>query len=443
MTDTFTPNVGFRNQTEGGNANQWGVYTDDNWELNDNVLGDTTLISTSGGDNLLTDDQELVMALDVSGTLVTNATIEFSGRGGSWIIKNETTGAFTLTAKVTGQTGLVIEQGAATLIWCDGTDIRQGVPTAELASDPAPRLSADLDTNGHNIGFDDGTGINDEAGNEQVVFHQTASAVNQVGVTNAATNNAPQIAAEGGDTNIDLKLAGKGTGGVIARFKQALGFGLLDSDSSNALLIKTSENLSADHTLDIQPNGADRVLSMSGNLTVQGAATLPAGTSLVASNNLSDVGNAATAFGNIKQNASTSASGVVQEADQAAMEARTSGRAVTADVQHFHPAHVKAGGNYDETGTPAFRSGDVGMGAITNMGTGDNSLAFDTSFNDTNYWCTGFARHSNTVGNGGTILSSPSNGAKLSSSMQLVTARDDNAYVNVTEVGVVFYGDYA
>jgi hypothetical protein len=36
--------------------------------------------------------------------------------------------------------------------------------------------------------------------------------VNQVGVTNAATGAAPQIAAEGGDTNIDLTLAGKGTG---------------------------------------------------------------------------------------------------------------------------------------------------------------------------------------------------------------------------------------
>ena len=55
-------------------------------------------------------------------------------------------------------------------------------------------------------------GITDDAGNEQVTFHKTASAVNQVGVTNAATGNAPQIAAEGGDTNIDLTLAGKGSG---------------------------------------------------------------------------------------------------------------------------------------------------------------------------------------------------------------------------------------
>ena len=83
---------------------------------------------------------------------------------------------------------------------------------ANVVDDATPQLGGDLDANGNSIGFDDGTGITDDAGNEQVVFHKTASAVNQVGVTNAATGNAPQIAAEGGDTNIDLTLAGKGTG---------------------------------------------------------------------------------------------------------------------------------------------------------------------------------------------------------------------------------------
>ena len=77
-----------------------------------------------------------------------------------------------------------------------------------VVEDTAPQLGGDLDANGHNLGFDSSTGITDDSGNEQVVFHKTASAVNQVGITNAATGNAPQVAAEGGDTNIDLKLRG-------------------------------------------------------------------------------------------------------------------------------------------------------------------------------------------------------------------------------------------
>ena len=44
----------------------------------------------------------------------------------------------------------------------------------------------------------------------------TASAVNELTVTNAATGNAVALAATGDDTNIDLSLAGKGTGMVKA-----------------------------------------------------------------------------------------------------------------------------------------------------------------------------------------------------------------------------------
>jgi hypothetical protein len=83
-----------------------------------------------------------------------------------------------------------------------------------VVEDATPQLGGTLDANGHSIGFDDGTGIADDAGNEQIVFHKTASAVNQVGITNAATGSGPQIAAEGSDPNIDLRLAPKGTGVV-------------------------------------------------------------------------------------------------------------------------------------------------------------------------------------------------------------------------------------
>jgi hypothetical protein len=83
-----------------------------------------------------------------------------------------------------------------------------------VVEDPAPQLGGTLDANGHNIAFDDSTGITDDAGNEQIVFHKTASAANQVGITNAATGSGPLISAEGSDPNIDLRLAPKGTGVV-------------------------------------------------------------------------------------------------------------------------------------------------------------------------------------------------------------------------------------
>ena len=67
--------------------------------------------------------------------------------------------------------------------------------------------------------FADAGFIADAAGNEQLVFQQTSSAVNHVELTNAATNNGPSINAVGGDTDISLSLAGKGTGPLILNSK--------------------------------------------------------------------------------------------------------------------------------------------------------------------------------------------------------------------------------
>lgn len=94
---------------------------------------------------------------------------------------------------------------AADIVTPDGTQILSN-----------KSLGSNLDANGFNIGFDDNTGILDDSGNEQLIFKKTASAVNQFEVTNAATGNAPSLSSTGGDTNIDLNLASKGTGGVKA-----------------------------------------------------------------------------------------------------------------------------------------------------------------------------------------------------------------------------------
>lgn len=54
----------------------------------------------------------------------------------------------------------------------------------------------------------------DPNNNEIIKTGYNASAVNEVTVTNAATGNAPSIAATGGDTNIDINIVTKGSGVV-------------------------------------------------------------------------------------------------------------------------------------------------------------------------------------------------------------------------------------
>ena len=99
-----------------------------------------------------------------------------------------------------------IDYSANTVNFIDST------VATDLVNDTSPQLGGNLDTNSHNIDIDDAHGIRDENSNEQIIFQTTASAVNQLDITNAATNNAPEISATGDDTNIDLKLTPKGSG---------------------------------------------------------------------------------------------------------------------------------------------------------------------------------------------------------------------------------------
>ena len=85
---------------------------------------------------------------------------------------------------------------------------------SDLVNDTTPQLGGDLDTNSFNIKIDDAHFIADDDGNEQLIFQKTASAVNELEITNAATGNAPSIGASG-ETNVSFKILPKGTGEVI------------------------------------------------------------------------------------------------------------------------------------------------------------------------------------------------------------------------------------
>lgn len=81
-----------------------------------------------------------------------------------------------------------------------------GTILTEVVQDAAPQLGGQLDLNGNPIG--DGT-------NELLKFTETASAVNELTITNAAAGNAPQLSATGDDTDIKFEIDAKGTGDLI------------------------------------------------------------------------------------------------------------------------------------------------------------------------------------------------------------------------------------
>lgn len=85
--------------------------------------------------------------------------------------------------------------------WSDLPGAGGGI--ASVVEDTSPQLGGMLDVNAQAIG--DGT-------RELLTFVEDASAVNHVEIENQATGGGPIIRAAGDDTDIDLILAGKGTG---------------------------------------------------------------------------------------------------------------------------------------------------------------------------------------------------------------------------------------
>jgi hypothetical protein len=80
--------------------------------------------------------------------------------------------------------------------------------------------------------------ILDSNGNEEVIFTTTASAVNELTVTNAATGNKPKIEATGGDANIGLDILPKGTG--VANIDGAATFN--ESGADRDFRVETDNN---------------------------------------------------------------------------------------------------------------------------------------------------------------------------------------------------------
>lgn len=82
------------------------------------------------------------------------------------------------------------------------------------------------------------------------------------------------------------------------------------------------------------------------------------------------------------------------------------------------------------------------MGAITDNGTGDYTLGFDTAFNNTNYWIAGFARTNGDNARG--LFTANASGGKTASAIEIVTASSvTSGGIDSPEVGIAAWGDYA
>src|SRR5210317_358097 len=202
---------------------------------------DTDLSSVSASDDTLAsakaiktyvDSQVTAQDLDVttdSGTIAIDLDSEtLSVSGGAGIDTSATGNAITVAidstvATLTGNQTLqnkIIDSANNTLT----LDLSEGTLTGTIAefnsalSDGSFATLAGTETLSNKTltapKFADAGYLADANGNELILLKTTASAVNELQVTNAATGDGVEIATTGGDTNIDLILSPKGSGVV-------------------------------------------------------------------------------------------------------------------------------------------------------------------------------------------------------------------------------------
>ena len=90
-----------------------------------------------------------------------------------------------------------------------------------------------------------GKSIHDIDGNELLEFTATASAVNGVRITNAATGVTGPLISPSGETNVDLRLGGTGTGKITPTTSIKIGTGVSIIDSNGNDLLEFTSTASA------------------------------------------------------------------------------------------------------------------------------------------------------------------------------------------------------
>jgi len=225
MASSYSTDLKLELQVTGENSGTWGDITNTNLViLQQSIAGysSITLNATTGAtltysNGLPSDGKNAV--LNLTGTITGNVsvTIPSSVTQKVYVIRNSTTGAFTVTVKISGQTGVTFSatDKGTKLLYANGTDFVDS-NIGKLSNDYTPTLAANLSTNSKNIQVSSTYGVIDENSNSQIKFTTTASASNQITIANAATATNPVISATGSDTNIGLTLTPKGIGRVTA-----------------------------------------------------------------------------------------------------------------------------------------------------------------------------------------------------------------------------------
>ena len=231
MASTFTE-LGIELMATGENAGTWGTKTNANLNLVEQISGGYVEQSIAGGaqtTNLLVADGALTgkaqnRIIKLTGSITGNQVVTLPvNMENFYIINNATTdgsGTPTVQLKAISGSGATVTWAAGEkgykIVYSDGVATNTGIyDTGFSTSEGDVTLTGTQTlTNKTLTSAKINTGLFDTNGNEELLFTATSSAINEFTMTNAAAGSDPKLSVTGGDSNIDLNLAAKGTGVV-------------------------------------------------------------------------------------------------------------------------------------------------------------------------------------------------------------------------------------
>ena len=270
MASTFSP-LGIELQATGENAGTWGTKTNTNLQLVEQIAGGFTqqAVSDSG-------DTDLSVTDGGTGATLAHRMIEFTGSLSAgrnvtipidvqtfYFLKNSTSGSQDVTFKYVSGSGssVAVAPSSVKIVFASAND-GTNPDIIDIGMGDVTLTGTQTLTNKTLTSPKIGTSINDTNGNESVKLTATSSAVNEFTIANAATGNDPTLSATGGDTNIDIAIAPKGSGETV--FGTGAAAATITTSGAHDLVLDTNSGTNsgtititdgADGNINIAPNG--------------------------------------------------------------------------------------------------------------------------------------------------------------------------------------------
>lgn len=132
--DTSTTTLQFLLMEQGAHNNDWGSQTNSNWSRAETALAGVTTKVLGGSNVTLSDDEARSNTLVFTGTLSANVLVTVPARNKSWIVHNNTSGAFTVSLAVPSGTPVLVPGAIPKWYWSSGTSVTDLAPAPNLTT---------------------------------------------------------------------------------------------------------------------------------------------------------------------------------------------------------------------------------------------------------------------------------------------------------------------